>query len=374
MLFRLQLTSVAAAWALGPLAAAHVILESPKPFRFIDYGPTNPLSSTGSDFPCKIPPGATLEPVGEPRVMAIGEEQAVSFSGQAVHGGGSCQFALSGPVSNGSWADYPLKNADWKVFHSIEGGCPARHQKGNLDGPNQDKYSVTIPQGIEPGDYVFSWTWFPRIGGQPEIYQNCAPVTITPAKAKRMSTSDRRELLLERAPYPGLFMANMGEVSGGCTTGEALRNQIPIAFPDPGPSVDRPEGTANLFEQPCDGNPRARKDQNQSEGPAGTSTPPQPSSTPVLGLAPSPSLTTPTDSTPPAVPTTSQVPQSSQTSEPGAVPTSNAGTCIEGHLTCLDDGTHFATCTGGQLTAPQPIAPGFKCRVGSGVGLDISPA
>lgn len=144
--------------SLGLLSAAHVILENPRPFRFVAYGPSNPISPTGEDFACKMPPGAKLQPDGEPTTMAIGEEQTASFKGQAVHGGGSCQFAVAGPVSDGDWASFPLRDAQWKVFHSIEGGCPARNQRGNLDGLNQDKYSFTIPPGIEPGDYVFSWT------------------------------------------------------------------------------------------------------------------------------------------------------------------------------------------------------------------------
>lgn len=153
-----NMLSLAAAVTLIPLAAAHVILENPKPFRFVNYGPSNPIEPSGSDFPCKIPPGAKLQAEGEPKVMVIGEEQTASFIGPAVHGGGSCQFALGGPVSDGSWADYPLKNSEWKVIHSIEGGCPARNQPGNLDGPNQDKYSFRIPEGIEEGYYIFSWT------------------------------------------------------------------------------------------------------------------------------------------------------------------------------------------------------------------------
>ncbi|OTB09666.1 hypothetical protein M426DRAFT_34279, partial [Hypoxylon sp. CI-4A] len=228
------------------LSVAHVILENPKPFRFAAYGPSNPIEPDGSDFPCKMPPGASLVADGAPAVMAIGEKKTVSFFGQAVHGGGSCQFSLAGPVTDGSWSSYPLKDARWRVIHSIEGGCPARHQKGNLDGPNQDSYPFRIPEGIEPGDYIFSWTWLARIGGQPEYYQNCAPITVTPAKSKRMNSSDRRGLLTRRADFPELFMANMGDVSQGCTTGEALQEQLAIAFPNPGASVDHPEGTANL--------------------------------------------------------------------------------------------------------------------------------
>ncbi|KAI1100652.1 hypothetical protein F4804DRAFT_348359 [Jackrogersella minutella] len=368
-----NLLSLAVALTLVSPAVAHVVLESPKPFRFVEYGPTNPISPSGLDFPCKIPPGAKLETDGAPTVMAIGEEQTASFSGQAVHGGGSCQFSVSGPINNGSWTDYPLKDLDWKVIHSIEGGCPARNQKGNLDGPNQDKFTFKIPEGIAPGDYIFSWTWLARIGRDPEYYQNCAPITVISTKIKRRTKSDRRALLANRMEFPGLFMANMGEVSGGCTTEEALGKQLAIAFPNPGSSVYRPEGTANLFRQQCDGNPRAKKGQAGSPADSPSmSTASQPNATPTSSTI----LFSVTSLIPPSslLSSTSVELVSTPTSEITAISSSSPGSCTEGHLTCLEDGIHFATCTGGQLTPPQPIAPGFKCKVGSGLGLDILPA
>ncbi|KAI0875687.1 hypothetical protein GGS24DRAFT_454601 [Hypoxylon argillaceum] len=289
------------------------------------------------------------------------------------------------------------------VIHSIEGGCPARNQKGNLDGPNQDKYTFQIPEGIEPGtNYTLAWTWANRISGGPEFYMNCAPITILPSSKKRMSPPARRGAIAQRAAasFPELFMANLGELTGGCTTNDALREQISISYPDPGTSIDRPEG-GNLFKQPCDGNPRARGAVGGGEG-NGTS---QTTSSISSGLAgsssvltrpssvPTTSTSTSTSSRPTETDTTSAVvvtstptvtpfstasalSTSTSTSTPGSyspLPSGAAGQCTEGYLTCLGDGTHFATCTGGQLTGPQPIAPGFKCRPGEGVGLDISP-
>ncbi|KAI0178676.1 hypothetical protein GGR52DRAFT_569585 [Hypoxylon sp. FL1284] len=343
------LLAAAAAWA--SLASSHVILENPKPFRFVQYGPTNPISPSGSDFPCKIPQGATLQPQGAPTVMVVGQQQSASFLGQAVHGGGSCQFSLSGPVSNGSWESYPLKDARWKVIHSIEGGCPARHQKGNLEGLNQDKYPFTILEGIEPGDYIFSWTWLPRIGGQPEYYQNCAPVTV---QARPKMSLGRRARLSKRAEFPELFMANMGEeVAGGCTTEEALGEQLAIAFPNPGPSVDHPEGTQNLFRQQCDGNPRAG--QGQAQGPGSSDSAPTSPAAPQTSQTAMPQDGSSASSTPPTAPTTSAA-SSSPSTGPTLAPTSSADPGQpDGPGACL-------------------VAPGFKCRPGAGVGLDISPA
>ncbi|KAI0453880.1 hypothetical protein F5B21DRAFT_504967 [Xylaria acuta] len=402
--YRSLLTSALLAY----LSAAHVVLEDPKPYKFVADGPTNPVSSTGSDFPCKIPPGQSYIIEGEPTPMTIGEDQTLSFSGHAVHGGGSCQIALS--------RGFPTKDSPWMVIHSIEGGCPARNQKGNLEGPNVDRYTFQIPEGIETGtNWTMAWTWVSRIGGGPEFYMNCAPITILPSNKKRMSLPERREaavLAKRHDDYPELFMANMGEFAGGCTTSDAQREQIPVAYPDPGNSVDRPEGD-NLFNQACDGNPRARKAPADNSGDGGVKTP-QVSATTVVSssrVVGSSSVSTSSLSTGPtsvssASPTTSSAstsmslpaestafvtvtptvttllpaPGSSAPSMPGAsaepspsAPPTSDGRCTEGYLTCLPDGTHFATCTGGLLTAHQPIAPGYKCQPGSGIGLEISP-
>lgn len=214
-----------------------------------------------------------------------------------------------------------------------------------------------------------------------EYYQNCAPILVKLPESKR--SIGRRAMLSERAEFPELFMADMGEVSQGCTTGEALNKQLAIAFPDPGASVDHPEGTQNLFQQQCDGNPRARQRQGQGEGQG-----PEPIDAPQAsqtattgdngGMSSTTSLSTAsvsTASTPVTTPPLSFTdPTPTTTSDAEPTQTASPGTCTEGYLTCLDDGTHFATCTGGQLTGPQPIAPGFKCKPGSGAGLDISPA
>ncbi|KAK1638510.1 endoglucanase [Colletotrichum phormii] len=414
---------------LASITLGHVVLENPKPFKFVADGPTNPISSTGDDFPCKIPSGASYIIDGAPTVIAIGETFEATFKGQAVHGGGSCQFALSADAN-------PTKDSKWMVIHSIEGGCPARNQKGNLEGPNEDKYPFKIPASITPGDYVFAWIWLARVGGQPEYYMNCAPITVIggsgdATKQKRGPLADRRMSLAKREEFPELFMANIGEVAGGCTTGEALNAQVPIAFPNRGLYFDRPEGD-NLYKQACDGNPNAGTPVEAPAGgdvPAGTVVTSLPTSGVVDGSPLSPPVATsvpasdptvpieptaPAESSAPAAPT---VPMTSLTEtgvptgivptlfisyitvtvtatdcgtsaapdapapEPTATPISSpdpdsdpdSDSCTEGYLTCLEDETHFATCTGGELTAAQPIAPGFKCAAGEGQGLEISP-
>jgi hypothetical protein len=368
---------------LASLSSAHVSLENPKPYVFVADGKVNPLESSGADFPCRIPPGKTYQIDGEPTPMAIGEDQFLSFSGHAVHGGGSCQIALS--------KGFPTKDSTWQVIHSIEGGCPARNQKGNLEGPNVDKYFFKIPEGIETGkNWTLAWTWFPRVGGQPEVYMNCAPITILPSKKKRMSLPERRESfgISKRHDFPELFMANLGEFTGGCTTNQALTAQIPIAFPDPGSSVERPEGD-NLFKQPCDGNPHAKKgaagDNKAGSSDSSSSDPSSTTAASTSMVATQTSTFTTLTRTASATPSSSADPDHVDAGDdydddddecpPDFEPVDNGNKskCTEGYLTCLDDGTHFATCTGGTLTAPQPIASGFKCKPGSGVGMEIVP-
>ncbi|KAJ3575783.1 hypothetical protein NPX13_g3921 [Xylaria arbuscula] len=404
--------------SLASLATAHIALENPKPYKLVADGATNPLMSNGADFPCRIPAGQSYIVDGEPTDMVIGEDQTLSFSGHAVHGGGSCQLALS--------PGHPTKDSSWMVIHSIEGGCPARKVTGNLDGEDKDKYTFRIPEGIKPGgNWTLAWTWHNR-GGSAEMYMACAPINILPSNKKRMSLPERRDALMKRdADFPELFIANLGEFSNGCSTAEAVKNQISIAYPNPGLSIEQNDD--NLFKMTCDGNPRSKPapsgdsgDDNDGKETETPSSSPAPSSSsasssvskqtvvcpPLTPPAATNSTVAATTATTPNASTSTPTTLSSVASSASAtliasssdneytstttlfpVPSASTSTllsaspsmpsegaqCIEGHLTCLDDGRFFATCTGGQLTAHQPIAPGYKCAPGSGVGLDTSP-
>ncbi|KZL63608.1 endoglucanase [Colletotrichum incanum] len=294
---------------------------------------------------------------------------------------------------------------------------------------------------------------YSRFDGLPEYYMNCAPITITGTKKKCEHFADRRMALTKREQFPELFMANIGEVSGNCTTGEAPNAQIPIAFPNPGIYVDYPEGTGNLYKQPCDCNPRAGSPVELPDGghasassietaapslPATYSTvvstasvvvtssavssnalseihpiltttliePTVSSNIVVIGEStliaePTPYVTTSTESailtsvcsapivatvttevtiTVTATVVVTSAPADVTIVEPTPPPTSSLSASepapsawTEGYLICLPDETHFATCTGGKFTSPQPIALGFKCAAGEGHRLDISP-
>lgn len=373
----------------------HVQLVTPAPFEWDQYGPTNPLSPDGSDYPCKVAQGDAFAIAGggTPAEMVIGEPQTVRFSGWAVHGGGSCQFALAEGLA-------PTRDSAWKVIRSVEGGCPKANATGNLaPGEDPDAYTFAVPDDFAPGNYTWAWTWVNRIGGSPEFYMNCAPVTVKAAAAasasagRRRPTTTRRRDQQRRAAaaaaagsttsttynYPDLFLANIGSASNGCDTSEALYQQVAIAYPHPGNSVSRPNGQESLYEQSCDGNPRnngggstASTSTSTSASPAATST-----SSELLSSLSSSVPTSPTSST-------SVATMSSSSSSSVAAPTTSATTnsttttttldspCTDGHLLCVG-GTQFSTCTGGAWNAPQDLAADTTCDdEGESVGLDTT--
>ncbi|KAI0137123.1 endoglucanase [Xylariales sp. AK1849] len=379
--------SLASALMLFAPVSGHVILENPKPFLFAEEGPTNPV--TAASFPCKMPPGTTLKIDGAPTEMAVGDDQLLTFQGHAVHGGGSCQLSLTSDITS----DFqPNKDSRFFVIHSIEGGCPARNVSGNLEGPNVDKYSFQIPAGVDPGQYVLSWTWVPRGGGQPEYYQNCAPILVNAAKTKRMSEVNRREMSLAKSEdFPDMFMANLGDMTAGCTTGDAQRQQLAVAYPNPGESIDHPEGIGKLFKQSCDGNPRASPSASTR-----VSSSLVPTSSPLVTQSLTKSSTMPQSKTmdtlqslSKCVPTSTEVTSntiltvlpltkssyttpstSSSCSSATPAPSSVGSTCNNGDLLCVN-GNMFSTCTGGNWTSPQPLASGTSCTGGAGVRLNI---
>ncbi|KAI3317702.1 hypothetical protein HD806DRAFT_514036 [Xylariaceae sp. AK1471] len=209
---------------------------------------------------------------------------------------------------------------------------------------------------------------------------NCSLIAILPSKKKRMSLPEGREPLAKRnVEFPEFFLANIGEVSGGCTTSEALNRQIVIAYPNPGSSVERPEGDS-LFKQPCKSNPRAKAAAGGSGGdkrgkktpqaqPWSTSSSPQSSSSASTESTLTAFTTvTPTVTTLFPFPSSSTLISSTKSTMSSALPpcpfdsdspTTSDSQCTEGQLTCLDDGIHFATCTGrmrpGINAGPDPV-------------------
>ncbi|KAB8269467.1 hypothetical protein BDV30DRAFT_242391 [Aspergillus minisclerotigenes] len=163
------------------------------------------------------------------------------MEGNAVHGGGSCQLALT-----------YNRGQSFKVLKSIEGGC----------GVNK-KWTFDIPKDAPSGEALFAWTWFNKVGNR-EMYMNCAMVTIgdanihgnttasSPDAAKKVIPGNNapasrlsRRWGVQRATHdqafqslPELFIANVnGE--GKCVTIEGED----VAFPLPGPNLVRKSDT-----------------------------------------------------------------------------------------------------------------------------------
>ncbi|CAK7229651.1 hypothetical protein SBRCBS47491_007323 [Sporothrix bragantina] len=408
----------------APVVSAHMTLASPIPFG---DPTTSPLNSDGSNYPCQI--------VGTPatfysasssassnNTMAIGATQTLSFHGSAVHGGGSCQLALTTDMQ-------PSASTSWQVILSIEGGCPT------TDGTGPSTYDYTIPSSITPGKYVFAWTWISKLSGAPEYYMNCAPVTITGGSSKRDTSSlDTRDdnstsSSSSSSALPNLFVANLASINSCKTT----TSTDPL-YPDPGPNVLKPSKMTTNFQSPAGTNcfPLGATDSsssNSTESGSGSSS--ASSAAPVVAssaaapaasspgttfstltksatstttLASAPGTTAATNGTAatntggifvtvtsstgsaastPAVAATSTTPVTPASSS-AAAPQASAsagstsssgsgsglsGTCTnEGTFNCVG-GTEYQQCASGSWTALQPMPAGTTCQEGESTTL-----
>ena len=147
--------------------------------------------------------------------MFTGDDRSYKLiiTGGAIHNGGSCQISLS----------YD-QGKSWTVIHSYIGECPVQ--------TGESSYDFTVPTDAPPGDALFGWSWFNKVGNR-EMYMNCAVVTIgggsgggskhNTNRTKRLASFDSR---------PDMFVANVGN---GCGTAEGAD----LEFPNPGPDVTR---------------------------------------------------------------------------------------------------------------------------------------
>ncbi|KPM44057.1 hypothetical protein AK830_g2551 [Neonectria ditissima] len=362
---------------LASVASAHMKISSPVP-----YGNSNlnnsPLEADGSDFPCKLRTG-TYDAQGASNVFAQGSTQKLAFIGSAVHGGGSCQISVTTDKE-------PDANSVWKVIKSIEGGCPAKGQEGNIgdDANAVDPYTYdyTIPAELAAGDYTLAWTWFNKVGNR-EMYMNCAPLTVTGDGG----SDDHLDTL------PDMFVANIGN---GCS--------VPVAkdvkFPNPGDDVDRFNGATDAFEAPegaCTG------DSGSGGGDAtATTTPvaaPTTTAAPVTTAAPgdgtqasksvpggvfitvsdepattaAPVVSTPVASEAPVATSTVPDSDSGSGSGSGSGESFTAGTACtdEGEWNCIS-GTSFQRCASGAWTEAQALSDGVSCTPGQSSDIALS--
>ena len=220
--FRTIACVAVAASHLPSLTSAHMFMASPKPIE--GSAPKDPLHLDGSNFPCH---GVSLSGVAH-QLMEAGSSFRLQFDlgangeNTAVHGGGSCQLAVTFESST----DKARDPGNWHVIYSIEGGCPS-NSAGNLrnstycTSPGQDEcvhtWNVPLPKGLQSGQAVISWTWFNAVGDR-EMYQNCAKVEITGGTGEEMES------------FPPIYVANIG--SGDVCTAAPERTNL--AFHDPG--------------------------------------------------------------------------------------------------------------------------------------------
>ncbi|KAJ4993418.1 hypothetical protein SVAN01_00966 [Stagonosporopsis vannaccii] len=203
--------------ALVASASAHMILKYPVPYGKATIN-SSPLAP--GDWPCKQRAG--VYEVSEMNQWNAGETKDISFIGSAVHGGGSCQFSLTTDAE-------PTESSQWKVIHSVVGGCPS-NVTGNLpdnpDGTGAAVFPVTMPESIPDGLYTFAWTWLNKVGNR-EFYMNCAPVQVGSSGATASSASAASAL----GALPDMFVANLPDTS--CSTKE----DQDFNYPDPGQSL-----------------------------------------------------------------------------------------------------------------------------------------
>ncbi|KAK1829283.1 hypothetical protein QBC39DRAFT_392677 [Podospora conica] len=311
-------TVLATLLAAGNLAAAHMEMSYPPPFRSkfnpnagsnIDYSMTAPLSGDGSNYPCKGYHKDLGTAAGAPTAsFAPGSTYNMTIVGGAAHGGGSCQASLS--YDGG---------ATFTVIESIIGGCPLN-----------SNYDFTVPADAPTGQAIFAWTWQNTIGNR-EFYMNCAAVTVGGGSAKRDAIVKPRASFSSR---PGIFLANLGN---GCTTVEMSS----VKYPDPGPDVKDNGGA-----------------QAPPSGSCGASAPAAPPAAPPAGPpaapgggsggAPGGGSPAPAPTTPPAVSKPPTAP-----SKPTVIPAPGGGAKPSG-----PPGSHSSS-SGVFITVPdaQPAAP-----------------
>ncbi|RBQ75869.1 hypothetical protein FVER14953_04722 [Fusarium verticillioides] len=359
---------------LASFASAHMLMANPKPYG----NPNNfPLAADGSDFPCK---GKVNDGSGD-NVYKQGSTQQLSFTGQAVHGGGSCQISLTTDKN-------PTKDSVWKVIKSIEGGCPAKGQEGNMggnaDAPDPYKYDFTIPKELAAGEYTLAWTWFNKIGNR-EMYMNCAAVTIEGSGGSK----DHLNTL------PDMFVANVGNQ---CETPSAKD----LVFPNPGNDVDKFNGATEAWGAP-DGTGCKTEAGSAPTGGSGTPAPTSNSGSEPTQSAASPSSGSGgaseipggafiTVSQPAATqPSATEAPVATETPKEGSGSGSGSGegnqdgdsdsgsggfaagtACTnEGEWNCIG-GSTFQRCASGAWTTVQQLSSGVTCAPGQGADIAMT--
>ncbi|CAL3966795.1 hypothetical protein PZA11_003279 [Diplocarpon coronariae] len=202
----------------------HTFMQNPVPFAS-QLRSNGPMSRDGSDWPCSGE--KDFDPAGVMNIWQRGSTQYLQAMGGASHGGGSCQISVTRDMK-------PTRYSEWKVIHSIHGGCPIRNLADANYGLSATAllpsvYNFTIPDWLHVGQGVMAWTWYGR-WSVPEMYMNCAPIMILGGGTDTNTTDAAREKKFDAAPL--IFEANNGN---GCWT---ANQGSCVEFPEPGDSLE----------------------------------------------------------------------------------------------------------------------------------------
>ncbi|KAF6831426.1 endoglucanase [Colletotrichum musicola] len=186
---------------------AHAMMQHPVPFPS-QLLKNDPVATDGSDWPCK---GETnYDWSGVANIWKRGSTEYLQAMGGATHGGGSCQISVTQDLK-------PTRHSQWRVIHSIEGGCPIRNLTEVNYGDSSSvvlpgAYNFTVPTWLPIGPAVMAWTWYGRWSG-PEMFMNCAPVVVMGYEGNADVPEAEQTAKFYRAPL--VFEANNGN---GCWT------------------------------------------------------------------------------------------------------------------------------------------------------------
>ncbi|PQE20651.1 hypothetical protein CJF30_00002001 [Rutstroemia sp. NJR-2017a BBW] len=378
---------------LAALANGHMIMNTPVPYGKSTLN-SSPLAADGSDFPCKQRTGV-YDAEGADNVMTLGGSYELAFTGSAVHGGGSCQVSIT-------YDEKPTAKSTFKVIKSYIGGCPMKNIAGN-NGNNAaavdpDTYNFTIPADLPAGKGTLI--------GNREMYQNCAPVTLSGGSSKRDVIAERDTAFYNS--LPDMFVANIGN---GCGTADSLD----LVFPNPGTAVDYDGGATSTATAAPTGSCQAATGGNSpatatavptsaAAAPVASSNAPALSGGVFVTVAPSASASAASATVAPAAsvdPAASVAPTASATVAPAAsvAPASSAapvqassvasaaapantgttgsgaqltGACTsEGEFNCIG-GSSFQQCASGSWSVVQAMAAGTTCTSGQSKSLTIA--
>jgi hypothetical protein len=377
-----SLTVLGSLLAMAPSVTAHMIMAEPKPFGSPNNSPLDPL---GSDYPCKM--GASASTANAPmNEFKVGQNSTLSFSGSAIHNGGSCQLAVTTDTT-------PTKDSKFKVIYSIEGGCPGVEQGAPAT------YSFQVPEELPNGQAVFAWTWFNKVGNR-EIYMNCAAITVSGGKddtkafeglpdmalaniavgtGANCKTSESNDYTFEN---PGKYVQKGGSgpfvalcggaATGGSGSGSSPGQQAPApAVPGGGagnnglytpPAV---QGGAPTSQAPASAVPSAPSASSpaSSSASAPTAAPSAPSQPAALTSTLHTLVTVTASSAGQATAVPTNGTQAPAPAQPSSAPAAGDSTCTtDGEILCNGE-QQFGICNRGKIIW-QGVAAGTKCQAG----------